>query len=155
MSSNGLAKPETNTKAIVKRTSNKRSKNNLKAGSVHKNIEINDKYLDEIFHIINLKMELAMQNISKHQTIRSNTVQDLKEFNSQCLSIQVKKGEKIVSMMSAIKKAFDSLGDDIVELSTKKILKTKAVTMMKIFLEKSKTKLLKQTVDEERAKLYM
>ena len=28
-------------------------------------------------------MELAMQNISKDKTVRSNTVDDLKEFNSQ------------------------------------------------------------------------
>ena len=63
-------------------------------------------------------MELAKQNNSNHKTVRSNTVQDLKEFNSQSLSTQANKGEQLVSMMTAIKKAFDLLGDDIVELST-------------------------------------
>ena len=47
MTSNDLGKPETNTEAIVKRTSNKRNKNILKAGSVHENIEFSNEYLDE------------------------------------------------------------------------------------------------------------
>ena len=71
-------------------------------------------------------MELAIQNISNDKSVRNDTVQDLKEFNSQSLATQDKKGEQIVSMMPAIKKAFNLLGDDIVELSTeKKTLKTK------------------------------
>ena len=48
-------------------------------------------------------MELAMQIISNGKTVRSNTVQDLKEFNSQSLSAQAKKGEQLVSMMPANK----------------------------------------------------
>ena len=44
LTSNGLAKAETNTK------SNKKNKIVLKRGSVYENIEINDKYLDEILH---------------------------------------------------------------------------------------------------------
>ena len=59
-----------------------------------------------------------MQIISNHKTLRNDTVQDLKEFNSQSLSTRAKKGEQLVSMMPAIKKAFDLLGDDIVDLST-------------------------------------
>ena len=46
MISNDLAKLETNTEASVKRKSNSRNKNNLKVGSVHENIEMNDKYLE-------------------------------------------------------------------------------------------------------------
>ena len=61
-------------------------------------------------------MELAMQIISEDKTVRKDTVQDLQEFNSQSLSTQAKKGEQLVSMMPAIKKAFNLLGDDIVEL---------------------------------------
>ena len=61
-------------------------------------------------------MELAMQIISNDRTVRNDTIQDLKEFNSQSLSTQAKKGEQLVSMMPAIKKAFNLLGDDIVEL---------------------------------------
>ena len=36
-------------------------------------------------------MELARQIISNNQTVRSKTVQDLKEFNSETLSTQAKK----------------------------------------------------------------
>ena len=54
MASNDLARPETNTEAIVKRTSNKGNKILLKPGSVHENIEINDEYLDDILHNNNL-----------------------------------------------------------------------------------------------------
>ena len=34
-----------------------------------------------------------MQVISYDQTVRNNTVQDLKDFNSQSLATQAKKGE--------------------------------------------------------------
>ena len=54
---------------------------------------------------------------SSDQTVRNNTKQDLKEFNQQSLTTQAKKGEQLVSMMPAIKKAFNLFGDDIVELS--------------------------------------
>ena len=65
-------------------------------------------------------MELAMQSISNDKTVTSDTKQNLKEFNSQSLATQVKEAEQLVSMMPAIKKAFDLMGDDIVDLSTKK-----------------------------------
>ena len=45
-----------------------------------------------------------MEIISKDQTVRNNTVQDLKYFNSRSLPIQAKKGEQIVSVMPAHKK---------------------------------------------------
>ena len=60
-----------------------------------------------------------MQIISNDQTVRSNTVQGLKEFNLQFLAIQAKKEEILVSMMPAFKKAFNLMGDGIVEPSTK------------------------------------
>ena len=63
-------------------------------------------------------MELAMQIISSDKTVRSNNIQDLKEFNSQSLSSQGKKREQLTLMMPAIKKAFNLMGDDIVELHT-------------------------------------
>ena len=59
-----------------------------------------------------------MQISSNDKTVRNDTIQDLKEFNSQSLTTQAKKGEQLVSMMPAIKKAFDLLGDDIVYLPT-------------------------------------
>ena len=63
-------------------------------------------------------MELAMQLISSDQSVRSDTMQDLKDFNQQSLSTQAKKGEQLTAMMPAIKKAFNVLGADIIELST-------------------------------------
>ena len=63
-----------------------------------------------------------MQSTSNDETVRSDTIQDLKEFNSQSLSTQAKKGEQLVSMMPAFKKAVDLMGDDIVELSTEKTI---------------------------------
>ena len=39
-------------------------------------------------------MELAMQIISNNQTVRIETVQDLKEFNSQPLATQAKMENK-------------------------------------------------------------
>ena len=36
-------------------------------------------------------MELAMQLISSDQTVRNDTIQDLKDFNKQSLSTQAKK----------------------------------------------------------------
>ena len=51
-------------------------------------------------------MDLAVQIISIDQTVRSDKVQDLKDFNSQSLTTQARKGEQLVSMMSAIRKTF-------------------------------------------------
>ena len=59
-----------------------------------------------------------MQLSSTDQTVRDNTIYDLKDFHQQSLSTQAKKGEQLTSMMPAIKKAFNLLGDDIIELST-------------------------------------
>ena len=85
-------------------------------------------------------MELAMQIISIDKTVRSDTVQDLKEFNS--LTTQVKKGEQLFSMMPAIKKAFDLIGDDILELSTEnETFKNKTGSLDEKWLEESKAKL--------------
>ena len=58
--------------------------------------------------------------------------------------------------MPAIKKAFNSLGDDIVELSTKNdALKNKIGSYDQQWLEESKTFLLKQIDDEKRANLFV
>ena len=101
-------------------------------------------------------MELAMQLISTDQTVRDNTIQDLKDFNQQSLSTQAKKGEQLVSMMPAIKKAFNLLGDDIVELSTENdALKSQIGDYDQKWLEESKANLLKYIIDEKRANLIM
>ena len=101
-------------------------------------------------------MELAMQIISNDKTARSDTIQGLKEFNQQSLTNQAKKGEHLVSMMPAIKKAFNLMGDDIVDLSAENdALKNKIGSYDEKWLEESKTKLLKQIDDEKRANLIM
>ena len=56
-----------------------------------------------------------MQTMCSDQTVRSNTVQDLKDFNSRSLATQVKRGQQMVSMMPAIKKSFDLMGDKTVD----------------------------------------
>ena len=101
-------------------------------------------------------MELAMQIISNDKTVRNDTVQDLKEFNSQSLATQAKKGEQLVSKMPAIKKAFDLMGDDIVDLSTENdALKNKIGDYDEKWLEESKNKMLRQVDNEKRANLLM
>ena len=96
-----------------------------------------------------------MQIFSNDETVRNDTVQDLKE--SQSLATQEKKGEQLVSMMPAIKKAFDLMGDDdIVDLSTENdALKSKTGDYDGKWLEESKNNLLKQIDDEKRANLIM
>ena len=85
-----------------------------------------------------------MQIIPNDQTVRSNTVQDLYDFNSQSLATQAKKREQLFSMMPAIKKAFDLRGDDIVELSTENdALNDNMGSYDEKWLEESKAKLLR------------
>ena len=97
-----------------------------------------------------------MQLSSTDKTVRNDTIQDLKDFNQQSLTTQAKKGEQLVSMMPAIKKAFNLLGDDIIELSTENdVLKNQIGEFDQKWLEESKRKLLKDIDDEKRANLIM
>ena len=97
-----------------------------------------------------------MQIISTDKTVRNDTIEDIREFNSQSLATQAKKGEQLVSMMPAIKKAFDLMGDDIVDLSTENdALKTKIGDYDEKWLEESKNKKLKQIDNEKRANLII
>ena len=101
-------------------------------------------------------MALAMQIISSDQTVRNDTIEDLKEFNSQSLSTKAKRGEELVSMMPAIKKAFNLLGDDIVDLSRENdALKNQIGEYDEKLLEESKARLLKDINVEKRANLIM
>ena len=59
-----------------------------------------------------------MQESSTDKTVRN----DLKEFNFQSLTTQIKKGELLVSMMPAFEKAFNLMGDDVVQESKAKLL---------------------------------
>ena len=97
-----------------------------------------------------------MQISSSDQSVRSDTIQDLKEFNQQSLTTQAKKGEQLTAMMPAIKKAFNILGDDIIELSKENdVLKNQIGEYDQKWLEESKAKLLRDIDDEKRANLIM
>ena len=97
-----------------------------------------------------------MQLSSNDKTVRNDTIQDLKDFNQQSLTTQAKKGEQLVSMMPAVKKAFNLMGDDIIELSTENdALKNKIGSYDERWLEESKAKLLKEIDDEKRANIIM
>ena len=97
-----------------------------------------------------------MQLSSNDTTVRKDTIQDLKDFNQQSLTTQAKKGEQLVSMMPAIKKAFNLLGDYIVNLSTENdALKSKIGDYDEKWLQESKAKLLKDIDNEKRAILIM
>ena len=97
-----------------------------------------------------------MQINSSDQTVRNDTIQDLKEFNSHSLSTKAKKGEQLVSMMPSIQKAFGLMGDGIVDLSTEnETLKNQIGDHDQKWLEESKAKLLKDINDEKRANLIM
>ena len=88
-------------------------------------------------------MDLAIQLISTDQTVRNDTIQDLKDFNQQSLSTQAKKGEQLTSLLPEIKKAFIVLGDDIIELSVENdALKNQIGDYDQRWLDESKTKLL-------------
>ena len=152
MTSYDLTKPDTNTDSSAKHTSDKKNRIILKAGSMRGSIEIIGEFSDRILHNNILKMDWAMQIISNDQTVRSNTVQDLKEYNSQSLAIHSKKGEQKVSIRPAIEKTFGLTGDDLAENET---LKNQIGDYDQKWLEDSKTKLLKQIDDEKRANLIM
>ena len=97
-----------------------------------------------------------MQISSTDIKVRNNIIEDLKEFNTQSLNTQAKKGQQLVAMMPAIIKAFNLLGDDIVELSTENdALKNKIGDYDEKWLEESKNKMLKEIDDEKRANLIM
>ena len=90
-------------------------KNKLKGGA---NVEINEKFLDEIVHSSYLKMDLAIQKIANDKTVRSETVQALKDFNTHFLTTLATKGEHLVSLMPAIRKTFNLMSADKAELHT-------------------------------------
>ena len=101
-------------------------------------------------------MELAMQIISNDKTLKSDTIQDLKDIKCKSLTTQAEKGKQLVSMMPAVKKAFDLMGDDIEQLSTEtEALKNQTREFDQKWLEEAKVKLLKQIDDEERPYLIM
>ena len=106
-----------------------------------------------------ITLSSALQNFSNDRTIKSKTVNDSKIFRPQSLATQVKKGEELVSMIPAFKKAFDLMGDGIKLFSTENEFffekKNKISSFDEKRLEDSKAKLLKEFKDEKIANLIM
>ena len=97
-----------------------------------------------------------MQLGSSDQSVRNDSIQDLIDCNQQSLSTQGKKGEQLVSMMPAIKNAFNLLGDDIIELSVENdALKKQIGDYDQKWLEETKARLSKVIDDKKRADLIM
>ena len=93
-----------------------------------------------------------MQIFSNLETVGSKTVQDLKYIDSQSSTIEAKKGEQLVSLMPALEKTLDLVGDDIVELSAENdSLKNEIGFHDDKWLEETEAKLLKQFNGEKRA----
>ena len=89
-----------------------------------------------------------MQKISSDKTVKTQTVQALKDFNLQSLTTEAKKGEQLVSMMPAIKKAFNLMGDNIVEIHKEnESFRNKIGSYDEKWLEESKAGLLEQIDD--------
>ena len=63
-------------------------------------------------------MELAIQLASNDKTVREETIQDLKNFESQSSMTQAKTGERLLAFLPAIEKRFITLGDEVMELKT-------------------------------------
>ena len=81
-----------------------------------------------------------MQIISNDKTVKNDTIQDLREFKSQSLSTRAGKREQLASIIPAIKKTFDLMRDDIVELSTEnETLKKQIGDYDEKWLQESKT----------------
>ena len=92
-----------------------------------------------------------MHFISNDKRERNDTIQDLKDSNQQSLTTQAKKGEQLVSMMPAIKKAFNLMGDVIVELNVEnESLKSQIGLYDEKWLQESKAKLPKDIDDKKR-----
>ena len=101
-------------------------------------------------------MDLAIQIVKNDKNVRENTILELKEFNAQSLTTQAKKGEQLITMMPAIKKAFNLMGDDIIELDAEnKTLKNKIGEYDEKWLEESKARLLQQINDDKRSSIIM
>src|SRR5207247_2122558 len=99
-------------------------------------------------------MSSAIQLVKTNNEVRNEIINDLKEFNNQTLVTQAKKGEELVAMMPAVKKAFNMMADDIFELSTENdLLKDKIGEYDEEWLKESKDKLLANTTDDKKQKL--
>ena len=97
--------------------------------------------------------ELAKKTISNDKIVRSNTKQGLKDFNSQFLATQAKKRGATRFYEACQEKAFDSRGDDVVELYTENESLKKNWSYEDKWLEESEASLLKKFDGGEKGNL--
>jgi hypothetical protein len=101
-------------------------------------------------------MEQTIELLKTDSTVRKEIIEDIKDFKNQTLSTQAKKGEQLIAMMPAVKKAFNMMADDIYELSTEnEILKDKIGDYDENWLKESKDKLMSNTTEDKKNKLML
>ena len=96
-----------------------------------------------------------MQTICNDNTVENDTTQDLLDFSRQSVTTRAKKGQQLVFMMPAIKKALNLMADDIVELSVEKSLKNQRGDYDEKRLQESKAKLLRDIDNKKRTILIV
>ena len=101
-------------------------------------------------------MDLAIDIVRGDKSIREETKQAMKEYKQQSLQSQAKQGEQLTSMMPAIKRAFELVRDDNYELVVENnVLRDKIGDVNEDWLETSKKKLLENTGDDEKNKVFL
>jgi hypothetical protein len=101
-------------------------------------------------------MDLAIDIVKGDKVIREETKQVLKEYNEQSLQSQAKKGAQLTAMMPAIKRAFELVRDDNYELVVENnVLRDKIGDVNEEWLETSKKKLLENTGNDEKNKVFL
>ena len=101
-------------------------------------------------------MDLAIDIVKGDKIIREETKQALKEYNAQSLQSQAMKGEQLTCMMPAIKRAFELVRDDNYDLVVENnVLRGKIGDVNEEWLESSKKKLLENTGNDEKNKVFL
>ena len=99
-------------------------------------------------------MELSLQINSNDKISRCDTVQGIKDFSSQSLSTQAKKGKQLDSMMPAVENICGLNGVETKEIfAENKSLKNEIVSEDEEWLEESEAKSLEHIDDDKKAKL--
>jgi predicted metalloprotease with PDZ domain len=101
-------------------------------------------------------MEQSFELVKTNNEVKKEIIENIKDFKKQSLATQAKKGEELVAMMPAVKKAFNIMADDIYELSTEnEILKDKIGDYDENWLKESKVKLMANTTEDKKNKLIL
>ena len=86
-------------------------------------------------------MDLAIQLASNCKKLGGETIQESEDYKSQPLQAQVIRGEELVALLPAIRKRYNSLEDEIMELTIGNIIMENRISeISEKRLEKSKEK---------------